>query len=107
MKTLFKLMTICTIVAFSISSCSEAYTEDYLDSHLDCSDWCDDTNFDFPNDGDCMSLCTTCNNPSESAGSTAVCICNWYQQQSDGDWDQTPFKNKGQCIKEIMNTDGA
>ncbi len=107
MKNLYFLTLLCLSISFFNMSCTEAYQEDFLDSHLDCDEWCSNTNFEFMNEGDCMSLCTTCNNPSDSEGSSAVCVCNWYEQQYDGNWDATPYKNKGQCVKGIKNGDSA
>ena len=79
----------------------------------DCNEICDtlmasdDANDTaFANNGDCVSLCATCSNPSESTGTLAVCICNYYDSylESAGlDWDDLGLKNKGQCVKAVKD----
>ena len=77
----------------------------------ECSQLCDDfmatdeaNNTAFSSHGDCVSMCATCSNPSESAGKQAVCICNIYEAvlvAEGADWDDLGVKNKGECIKII------
>lgn len=109
---------ISIIILFAISmaavSCFDIFGEsDFLDSNIECSDFCDEygtgyfnyTTVDFDGDhGDCMSLCNTCNNPGESVASTAVCICNWHDEKrgDNGEtWNEYSngnYKNFGKCV---------
>jgi len=108
MKNLIFLMAALCLM-FAVNSCTEALPE----NPQDCNDWCsaleatdDAGNTLFASHGDCVSLCATCANPSESAGNQAVCVCNWYESYLEAlglDWDDLGIKNKGQCIKAVKN----
>jgi len=81
--------------------------------------------------GDCQSLCSTCFNPSDSAGTTANCVCNFIEvlleaqglkwkdlaDMDNGDDDviiigdganvtlgNSNIKNHGQCVKAVKNS---
>lgn len=96
MKSIFSFGLLLCACLFMFS-CGE------VEDHQDCSEICDmwETG-PFANKGDCVSLCTTCFNPSESNGNIAVCICNYVEaiiEADGGDWDDYDLKNKGQCVK--------
>ena len=74
-----------------------------------CNDFCDqvsDSGDLFKNHGDCVSLCATCAGFEEDNNKAAVCVCNFVEvliNDQDLDWKDTPYKNKGQCIKQYKN----
>lgn len=92
--TIFLTFLLTTLI---ISSCEREI------EHNECSDLCkayDET--PFSSHGDCVSLCTTCFNPSESKSKMSVCICNYVEARlelADQEWEDFGVKNKGQCIK--------
>ena len=73
------------------------------EDHTECAEICEAyEEGPFSNVGDCVSLCATCFNPSESTGNLAVCYCNYVEAILNAealDWDEFGVKNKGQCIK--------
>jgi len=89
------------LFAITFSSCGEE------ENNNECSDLCEAyEEGPFDNMGDCVSLCATCFNPSESTGNMAVCFCNYIEAiliDTGEDWDDIGIKNKGQCIKFVKN----
>jgi hypothetical protein len=98
-----KELTLLIILLFlGFTSCTESPSA--------CNDLCDsfsDEEFEdlFANHGDCVSLCATCSDVSESDNKLAVCVCNFIETvliPDDGDWEDVGFKNKGQCVKAAL-----
>ena len=94
---LFYSLFLLLCVSFFVTSCGED------GENSECSDVCEmyETG-PFVNMGDCVSLCATCFNPSESSGNLAVCYCNYIEAiliETGDDWEDTGIKNKGQCVK--------
>ncbi len=91
---------IFVLFAFAIVSCEEIEGE-----NTECNEICADIEEAFGSHGDCMSLCNTCLNPSESTGNTAVCICNYIEviiEAEGSSWEEFTggdVKNFGQCVK--------
>ena len=96
----FLFFTFFALFALAIVSCEEIEGD-----NSDCNEMCEGYEEIFGNHGDCMSLCNTCLNPSESAGNTAVCICNYVEliiEEGGSSWEEFSngeVKNFGQCVK--------
>ena len=98
------LLLILPLFCLAFVSCSDL---DFGDAN-ECNDICENASESgvFSNNGDCVSFCATCSNPSESAATQAICWCEYIEiliETQGGSWEDSGLKNKGQCIKAVKN----